>query len=203
MLKDGAALERLAEADRCVFDKTGTLTEGEPRLVDAPLADVAAWRVAVALGAREPPSAGAGAARRSRGRAAFSRRAVDDIAERAGLRHGAASSTASCAARPARLGRRRRRRRRLGPLGDLAPHRQRGARCRFRFEDALRADAAATVAGLKRARARTSMLLSGDRAEAVAAVAAALGIDAWRARMLPDRQGRVRSPRSRRPASAC
>jgi Cu2+-exporting ATPase len=33
MVKDGAALERLAEIDTVVFDKTGTLSLGEPRLV--------------------------------------------------------------------------------------------------------------------------------------------------------------------------
>src|SRR5690606_363390 len=51
MVKDGAAMERLAEADYAIFDKTGTLTLGEPRLVNA--RDIAPQQldVAAALGA--------------------------------------------------------------------------------------------------------------------------------------------------------
>jgi len=49
LIKDGTALERLAEADTVVFDKTGTLTEGAPTPLDlAGLADDAG-RVALAL----------------------------------------------------------------------------------------------------------------------------------------------------------
>src|SRR3546814_1373860 len=39
MVKDGSAMERLAEADTVVFDTTGTLTLGTPRLIHAERAD--------------------------------------------------------------------------------------------------------------------------------------------------------------------
>ena len=48
-LKDGGALERLAQIDTVVFDKTGTLTDGRARIAEAPPGDDPAWPVAAAL----------------------------------------------------------------------------------------------------------------------------------------------------------
>jgi Cu2+-exporting ATPase len=49
LLKDGGALERLAEIDAIVFDKTGTLTSGVPRLIDPAAIDPEALQIAAAL----------------------------------------------------------------------------------------------------------------------------------------------------------
>jgi Cu2+-exporting ATPase len=67
MVKDGGALERLAETDTVIFDKTGTLTAGEPQLVPGGRNDPHALALAAAIAAhsRHPYSralASAGAA---------------------------------------------------------------------------------------------------------------------------------------------
>ncbi|MFZ0194119.1 MAG: heavy metal translocating P-type ATPase, partial [Pseudolabrys sp.] len=49
MVKDGGALERLAEIETVVFDKTGTLTLGEPRLVDSGAIDPDALALAATI----------------------------------------------------------------------------------------------------------------------------------------------------------
>ena len=50
MLKDGGALERLAEVDCVVFDKTGTLTMGEPMIAQSECIDPAALAIAGSMG---------------------------------------------------------------------------------------------------------------------------------------------------------
>ncbi|NKM21930.1 cadmium-translocating P-type ATPase [Rhizobium laguerreae] len=51
MVKDGSALERLAETDTVAFDKTGTLTMGSPRLVGVDAMDESATAIARGLAA--------------------------------------------------------------------------------------------------------------------------------------------------------
>ena len=49
MVKDGSAMERLAEVDTVVFDKTGTLTMGRSRLINAATIDPDALALAAAI----------------------------------------------------------------------------------------------------------------------------------------------------------
>src|SRR5690625_4845067 len=173
-LKDGAELERLAEIDMIAFDKTGTLTDGKPRLVEGP-SDARAWAVAAAL---------AGASRHPLSRA---------IAEEAAAR-GVVPSTITkvrevpgfgvegeCVGRPVRLGRPEW----VGADAGYAVAIDAGGALEgFRFAETLRPDAAETCHAL-RAMGLDLAILSGDSAEAVAAVAAETGIAETHARLEP------------------
>lgn len=172
LLKSATALERLASVDTVVFDKTGTLTLGTPEL-DPADAEPDALRLASSLAAssRHPLS-------RAIRAAAPDAPAAESVEEHPG-------EGLSCGA--IRLGSRRfcgvaAADETTGPELWLA--RPGAAPHRFRFSDALRPDAAATVAALKREGKRV-LLLSGDRPAAVAAVAAAVGTDEWRAGVDP------------------
>lgn len=180
LVKAADGLERLAECDTIVFDKTGTLTSGRPKLSALSNAARASLEEAVALAAtsRHPYSRALVAGAREIGVTVAPR---DGVEERPG--EGLVLATPDG---EMRLG--------SGPFceapgdddraalwfrrpGDQAP-------IPYYFEDTLKADAAETVAALKKAGFRVE-ILSGDRQSAVAEVAGALGVSQWMARATP------------------
>ncbi len=182
MLKDGGALERLATVDTVVFDKTGTLTEGRPELTEAPLTDVNSWAIAAALGqaSRHPLARSLARAAAARGIAPA---ALKNIVEQAG-----SGMEGAWNGHPVRLGRREW----VGGKAEEGQERRSEIWLRigeapaiaFRFDDALRADAATTVAALK-AQHLGVLLFSGDNPETVASSAKRAGIAEWHADALP------------------
>ncbi|MFA5581195.1 MAG: heavy metal translocating P-type ATPase [Paracoccaceae bacterium] len=178
LIKNGTALERLAEVDTVVFDKTGTLTLGAPEptnLADHPRE---ALQVAAAL-------AGASAHPLSQALAQGARAAgvhpakVDDLREVPG--YGVEGRWRGQIVRFGRAGW-------VGAtprdvtatylaIGDAAPR-------AFTFADRLRPGAADVVEKLT-AQGKHVMLLSGDVPGAVSELAQRLGIADWRAEALP------------------
>ncbi|MEL6977378.1 MAG: heavy metal translocating P-type ATPase [Pseudomonadota bacterium] len=191
MLKDGAALERLARIRAVAFDKTGVLTMGRPRLA-APEglngAEIAALG-ALASESRHPLSraltlwaaeqggpqerieaasetAGAGVSGLWRGAPIRLGSAAfigpkAEAAEAALERDGADAASLAWA-----------------QIADKAP-------APFRFADDIRPGARETVAGFARSGLACAML-SGDRPSAVNAVGAALGLADRRASLRPE-----------------
>jgi len=180
LVKSGAALERLAEIDHVVFDKTGVLTEGRPRVIDTPMS-VIAMAAPLARASNHPMS-------RAIARAAGQGEIATEVVE-----HSGRGVEGLIGGRRARLGR-------ATFVGVPAPGSgetelwfgfEDGPRVRLRFSDAPRADAARTVAAL-RARGLSIEILSGDQPKVVAAVASAVGIEAFRGGLLPqDKAGAV------------
>ncbi len=178
MLKSADGLERLAETDLVAFDKTGTLTLGRPELIDEQETPDRVLAAAALAGSSRHPYARAiaAAAERRCGKVA----AAAGIEERPGeglLRvspegEERLGSAAWCGAESGGEGSEVWYRR-----GTETPH------C-FRFADILRADAAETVASLKR-RGFGVVLLSGDCAAVVEDIARRSGIETWRAGLKP------------------
>jgi Cu2+-exporting ATPase len=182
LVKSADALERLAIVDTVVFDKTGTLTEGRPELDGVLPADRLELAGAAVLASHSRhPMAQAFAV-------AMADTAAHDVSEvievpGAGI-SGIVDGTGI------RIGNRK-----FCDANDTGPGAQDGASelwvkiaasppLRLCFRDRLRPDAAAAVAALRASGMRVS-LLSGDRPGAVSFVAAACGIDDWRAECLP------------------
>ncbi len=178
LIKDGTALERLAEVDTVVFDKTGTLTLGMPEPTNLDAHSPEAQAVARALsGASSHPLAMALA--RAFASMAVLPAAVCDLREVPGY-----GVEGTWQGQTVRLGR-------AGwveatPLDVTATYLAIGTSpaAAFSFADALRPGAAEVVAALL-AQGKAVQLISGDVPGAVAALATRLGIATWTAEALP------------------
>jgi P-type Cu2+ transporter len=174
MVKDGGALERLAEIDTIVFDKTGTLTSGVPRLVMS--GEVDHGLIAIA----------AGLARHSRH--PYSRALVDVAAGHPASpvefdcisEHPGCGLEAHAGAVTYRLGRpewvlANAGHERISGNESVVLARNGSRLADFRFEDRLRRDAATAVAELKDIGLPIE-IVSGDREASVGSIAAELGV---------------------------
>ena len=169
LIKDGSALERLAEVDRAMIDKTGTLTLGRP--VAANLADVGApvrsLLLALAQASRHPFSE---ALTRGLAELKVAPETVEDVRETPGF-----GVDARWKGHKVTLGRPQ------TPVagGALATQLAIDGEpvATILFADRLRPDAAEAVAAL-RAEGIEPTILSGDRAEAGAPVARGPGVTA-------------------------
>jgi Cu2+-exporting ATPase len=166
MVKDGSALERLAQVDRALLDKTGTLTLGRPIPDPAALAslerDKAAVALALASHSRHPLSRALADALAAAGHRAAR---LEDIAERPGEGVFARWNGVDVALR--------RPERASGiaavlVIGDRPPR-------LIAYADRLRPDALEALARM-RAQGIEASILSGDNAAAVAEVARATGL---------------------------
>jgi len=176
LMKSATALERLARVDHVVFDKTGTLTEGRLELLReagfnetalaeaAAIAAVSTHPLARALARAVPGLVPAPGVRDvpGRGLGLDTPRGEVRLGSRAwcGVTEGEESGPELWLARPG-----------MKPV-------------RFFFHDRVRQDAAEVVQHLN-VRGYGCELLSGDRAATVAEVAAAIGIETWRAAVTP------------------
>jgi Cu2+-exporting ATPase len=179
LLKSATATERLAQVDHVVFDKTGTLTEGKPRLDnfgDHTPEDLAV-ALALAQGSSHPLAQAIVNAAQDEGLRAAR---ISDAKEVPG--HGI---EAVFSGQLVRLGRAEW----LGAKGidRTATYLKIGKRpaVAFTFTDNLREGAAEAVASLKKQGMKVT-LISGDAPAAVQDVAFRLGIEDYRASMLPE-----------------
>lgn len=182
LVKDGSALERLAECDTILFDKTGTLTLGRAvRAGELPLSDAElALAAGLAMHSRHPLSRALLTAARAAGVPPVK---LDDVREVPG-----AGMEGSHEDRRVRLGR-------TDWVGAATPatgaHQLQLAFAidgeqpvTLAFEDPLRPQAREAIDWLRQS-GRDVRILSGDRPAAVAHAAQALGVQQWVASASP------------------
>jgi Cu2+-exporting ATPase len=182
MLKDGAALERLATVTRVVFDKTGTLTTGRPVLQRPdPGTDPGLLALGASLAARSRHPLSAAFAEWARA-AGLALGEATDVTEHPGL-----GIEGTVGGRRIRIGRAA-----FVGASDTAAHDATAmwlavdgaAPLALTFEDTPRPGAAETVAALTAAGLSVE-ILSGDRPGPVASLARRLGIGTARAEATP------------------
>jgi Cu2+-exporting ATPase len=175
LVKDGSALERLAEVDRALFDKTGTLTLGRPEPIDGDSIPHAVRPAVLALAraSNHPLSA---ALRRALEAQEVRPATLTHLAEEPGF--GMRGLWDDC---PVSLGRPAGASAGLMAVAFVADH---APPVIVHFHDALRPDAAATVRRLEQLGLVCS-IVSGDRAAAVLPVVRALELTA-QASMRPE-----------------
>jgi Cu2+-exporting ATPase len=178
ILNAGDAIERLSEIGTVVFDKTGTLTLPEPRVANAAeiAPDLLERAARLALSSRHPLAAAV--AREARERVPFEGateepgqgvRALIDGAE------GRLGRASFCGIGPREL---------TEPDASAIAFSHAGQTSLLVVRQTLRPDATETVSAL-RACGLDLIILSGDRAEAVAPIAAKLGITDARGGLKP------------------
>ncbi len=176
MVKDGSAMERLAEIDTILFDKTGTLTMGTPRLTEADRIAPETLAIAAALAARSRHPVAHAIAEAGAGASPVRFATVTEVPG-CGLE-------ASAGGALWRLGRAD------WALADSAGRtgtvlaRDGALQAAFASEDRIRPDAAEAVAELA-GRGLDVAMLTGDTARNARIVAARTGIRNFTAGMLP------------------
>jgi Cu2+-exporting ATPase len=176
ILNAGDAIERLVGIDTVVFDKTGTLTLPEPRVVNAASlnSDLLQAAARLALSSRHPLAV------------ALSREAITRTPFDGAVEHPGQGVCATVDATEMRLGS-------AEFCNVVETHESSASVICFRHGDRtaviaiaqrLRLDAVEVVRSL-RERGLDLCILSGDRAESVAPIAKALGIESWQAGLKP------------------
>ena len=189
IVKDGAALERLAGAEVLLFDKTGTLTVGRPSVADVVVVGTSSGpellRLAASLDQMSPHVLAAAVVRAARERDLPIERpsAVREVA--------GCGIEGKVGGRTVALGKAAW----VAPAGDPAwslPARRRadldGALTIFvavdgdpagaiLLHDRVRPDARRTIRSLRRAGIRRVVMVTGDRSDAAEAVGAVIGVD--------------------------
>ncbi len=191
IVKTGGALEALARARSAAFDKTGTLTLGSPEVarIEAQPGVAAAevLQLAAALEARSGHVL-AEAVRREAAARGIDVMTAHQVEER--VAHGVIGRVGDAEIRVGKAAF-------VGPgavaeldAGEMAVHVGRNGRPigRIVLRDAVRPEAAGTVAWLRRHRIARVVMLTGDHESTARHVAAAVGIDEVRAGLVPEQK---------------